>query len=166
MDALSLCFGEAEQLFKKRREKLDAFGLQRDAPKTRMPVATNATNATMSSELSTKCVGGKAGTTFFLIRVGDEANLYKTAKPSKANCLAATRDFFTVDLHGLNGTEALSALGKQLPRWIDAAMRGSHPWLINVKIVCGGGNQVLAEAVRGWIQRTRQVCRAPKSDYS
>ena len=42
-------------------------------------------------------------------------------------------------------------------------MRGEYPFVVLVKIVYGGGSQILAEAVAGWIKQNKQVANAPKS---
>ena len=41
-------------------------------------------------------------------------------------------------------------------------MRGAYQWVIPAVIVCGGGNQVLSEAVKGWIKCGDGVARAPR----
>jgi len=45
------------------------------------------------------------------------------------------------------------------------AMKGKYPWVIPVKVVCGGGSQ-LSEAVENWIKRNDHVANAPKNIYS
>ncbi|KAL7540296.1 hypothetical protein ACHAXR_010011 [Thalassiosira sp. AJA248-18] len=42
-------------------------------------------------------------------------------------------------------------------------MRGEYPWVIPVDIVCGGGSQILSEAVKAWIRNNRQVANRPKN---
>ena len=69
----------------------------------------------------------------------------------------------TIDLHGLTKDEALSKLDECLPKWVDIAMKGEHLWVIPVNIVCGGGNQILSEAVEAWIRQNTKVSNAPKS---
>lgn len=42
-------------------------------------------------------------------------------------------------------------------------MAEEYPFVIQVKIVCGGGNQILVEAVENWIRQSKNVAMAPKS---
>ena len=110
-------------------------------------------------------IGGKAGKTQFVIQVGEVANLYKTTKPSARSSSSKTRrDDIMIDLHGLK-EEALQKLNESLPGWVDTAMKGEHPWVIPVKIVVGGGNQILADAVEDWIRTKDSVSNAPKNLY-
>ena len=91
---------------------------------------------------------------------------YKTTKPSKKSSLASKEiPSIMVDFHGFTKEEALSKLDDCLPEWTHIAMQGQYPWVILVKIVCGGGNQILAEAVKNWIQCNKHVASAPKSIY-
>ncbi|KAL7543488.1 hypothetical protein ACHAWF_007400 [Thalassiosira exigua] len=70
-----------------------------------------------------------------------------------------------LDLHGFTREEALYKLNASLPDWVDDAMKGEYPWVVLVNIVCGGGSQILSEAVEKWIKQTGNVSNAPKSDY-
>jgi len=54
-------------------------------------------------------------------------------------------------------------LNESLPRWIDSAMRGSHPFVEVVDIITGSGKQILSEAVEGWIKTKKEVANRPKS---
>ena len=45
---------------------------------------------------------------------------------------------------------------------IDIAMKGNHPFVIRVDIVCGRGNQVLSELVASFIRDSPQVANRPK----
>ena len=102
--------------------------------------------------------GSKAGVPFYAVHVGATENLYKTQKPA----LAGRDKPISIDLHGRTMEEALSDLDSKLPEWINIAMRGAHPFMIRVVIVCGGGNQILSEAVEGWIKGNENVARAPQ----
>ena len=94
------------------------------------------------------------------------ANLYKTAKPSAARKQSSGHISREVDLHGCTKEEALAKLDECLPEWVDAAMKGEYPWVIAVRVVCGGGSQTLAETVEGWIRQSPNVSNAPKNLYS
>ncbi|KAL7525597.1 hypothetical protein ACHAXR_001074, partial [Thalassiosira sp. AJA248-18] len=73
-----------------------------------------------------------------------------------------TRPTATVNLHGYLKDEALGTLDDNLSVWVDVAMRGEYPWVIPVDVVCGGGSQILSEAVKVWIRSNRQVANRPK----
>ena len=70
-----------------------------------------------------------------------------------------------IDLHGLTKEESLNKLNECLPSWIEIAIKRSYPWVISVKIVCGGGSQILAEAVENWIKQDDRVSNASKNLY-
>jgi len=110
-------------------------------------------------------LGGKAGKTQFIIQVGEVSNLYKTTKPSSAS-RGRRQDDIMIDLHGLTADEAVYRLDKHLPTWIETAMKGTYPFVIPVKIVCGGGSQILAEVVENWIKQNDNVANAPRNMYS
>ena len=48
-------------------------------------------------------------------------------------------------------------------KWVNTAMNGNYPWVIQVKIICGGGYQILSETVDAWIREKKNVSNAPKS---
>jgi len=110
-------------------------------------------------------LGGKAGKTQFIIQVGEVSNLYKTTKPSSAG-RGRRQDDIMIDLHGLTAEEAVHRLDNSLPSWIETAMKGTYPFVIPVKIVCGGGSQILAEVVENWIKQNDHVANAPKNMYT
>ena len=105
-------------------------------------------------------IGGKAGRPYFIVQVGEVENLYKTKKPYRFQHSAAIT---MIDLHGHSKNKALDILNGSLPEWINTAMKGEHPWVVPVKIVCGCGNQILSEAVRRWIKSIRNISNAPKN---
>ena len=104
-----------------------------------------------------KTSGSKAGKTVYPILVGLESNLYSSSKVSR-NMKA-----ISLDLHGFSKKQALKTSKKNLPRWVDTAMKGEHPWVIPVNVICGDGSQELSEVVAAWIHREKQVANRPKS---
>ena len=162
MDSMQQVFGEAQQAFKEIRQELDAMNLQRTAPKERKRQQKSEPEDEPIANPSADGLGGKAGRSQFIVQVGDVSNLYKTAKP---NLRQARTDNIMLDLHGLTKGEALETLDECLAQWVDMAMQ-EPPFVILVKIVCGGGSQTLAEAVEGWIRNRKNVANAPKSVYS
>jgi len=169
--ALSKVFEEAESAFRSIRQRLNAMNLECMKPKTKKaatklvpPIPQSIDNPSTAGE------GGKAGKSHVFVQVGEESNLYKTSKPlsNRSNQCSSSRSTATnkaivIDLHGLTKTEALAKLDKALPVWVNMAMKGGYPFLVLVKIVHGGGNQVLEEVVASWIRQNRQVANAPKS---
>lgn len=127
------------------RNELNALKLRKSAPKVRKSKTTNKNGIEQSSIPSPAddaTLGGKAGKTSYPILVGEESNLYKTVKS------LASKSPIVIDLHGNTREEASERLGERLPSWIDTAMKGEYPWVIPVDIICGGGNQILAEVVQ------------------
>ena len=61
--------------------------------------------------------------------------------------------------------EALENLNSNLPEW-KIAMKSEYPFIIPVKIVCGGGSQVLSEVVDNWIHQQKDVANAPRHLYA
>jgi len=163
---LGKVYEEAEPTFKEIRQRLNALNLERTKPKQR----TSPTKATKPVEvvdnpLDDGQLAGKAGKAQFIIQVGEVSNLYKTTKHSSAG-RGKRQDDIMIDLHGLTAEEALHRLDKHLPDWIETAMKGTYPFVIPVKIVCGGGSQILAEVVENWIKQNDNVANAPKSMYT
>jgi len=156
---------EAEPLFKEIRQRLNAMNLERTKPKQRTsPSKKIESIEVVDNPLCTDELGGKAGKTQFIIQVGEVSNLYKTTKPSSAG-RGRRQDDIMIDLHGLTAKEAVYRLDKHLPDWIEMAMKGIYPFVIPVKIVCGGGSQILAEVVENWIKQNDNVANAPKNMY-
>ena len=145
-NAMSLVFEEAKQKFKDIRKRLNNGNMKRMPPKERK-VAPKPSEIYVQPQFLSDADVPKAGKTSFIVRVGDANNLYKTAKLQNKGPLGAF-----IDLHGLSKEQALAKLDESLPVWIDTAMKGSYPFVIQVKIVCGGGSQTLAEAVATWIK--------------
>lgn len=151
---LSRVFAEAAPQFVEIRQKLNAMNLVCSLPKDKtsrkLPIAIEPVEFN-SGNIG---LGGKAGVSSYEIHVGESEHLYKVTKTRTTP--------FSVDLHGLTRDEALSLLDSKLPEWVDAAMRGVYPWVSSGVIICGGGNQILSEAVDQWIKNNVNVARAPK----
>ena len=160
-------FTEAEPTFKEIRQRLNALNLERTKPKQRTsPSKTTAKHVeVVDNPLGNNQLAGKAGKTQFIIQVGEVSNLYKTTKSSSSS-RGRRQDDIMIDLHGLSAEEAVYRLDKHLPDWIETAMKGTYPFVIPVKIVCGGGSQILAEVVENWIKQNDNVANAPKNMYS
>jgi len=165
---LGKVYEEAEPTFKEIRQRLNAMNLERTKPKKRTsPSKSQSAVEVVDNPLADDDqVGGKAGKTQFIIQVGEVSNLYKTTKPSSSVGRGRRQDDIMIDLHGLTTEEAVDRLDKSLPNWIETAMKGTYPFVIPVKIVCGGGSQILAEVVENWIKESDNVANAPKNMYS
>jgi len=163
---LGKMYEEAEPTFKEIRQRLNAMNLERTKPKQRTSPSKTIEPSVevVDNPLGDDQLSGKAGKTQFIIQVGEVSNLYKTTKPSVAG-RGKRQDDIMIDLHGLTAEEAVCRLDKQLPSWIETAMKGTYPFVIPVKIVCGGGSQILAEVVENWIKQNDQVANAPKNMY-
>eukprot|EP00578_Thalassiosira_sp_NH16_P002003 CAMPEP_0181130940 /NCGR_PEP_ID=MMETSP1071-20121207/30142_1 /TAXON_ID=35127 /ORGANISM="Thalassiosira sp., Strain NH16" /LENGTH=584 /DNA_ID=CAMNT_0023217065 /DNA_START=111 /DNA_END=1861 /DNA_ORIENTATION=- len=150
---LSGVFAEASPKFEQIRQKLNALSLSCTPPKVKRtgkkPLAIDP--LPMVNNPNENGRGGKAGVPFYAIHVGE--NLYRVTKPLSQKSLS-------VDLHGMTQDEALRTLDNILPTWVNEAMRGSYPWVIPAVVICGGGNQILSEAVEGWIRRNENVAKA------
>jgi len=162
---LGKVYEEAEPAFKEIRQRLNALNLERTKPKQR----TSPSKATKPVEVvdnpldDGQLLGGKAGKTQFIIQVGEVSNLYKTTKPTAGR---GRRQDDIIDLHGLSAEEAVYRLDKHLPSWIETAMKGTYPFVIPVKIICGGGSQIIAEVVENWIKQNDNVANAPRNMYT
>jgi len=156
---LSEVFAEAAPRFARTRQRLNALGLACRPPKVKAvrrksPVEVAPLPAEFHNGEGT---GGKAGVPFYAVHVGAAENLYLTQRPT-----AARGKTLSIDLHGLTREEARAKLDAALPGWVETAMCGAYPWVVPATIVCGGGSQVLAEAVEGWIKEKDCVARAPR----
>ena len=169
--AISKVHEEAERTkFKAIRQQLNNMNLKCMQPKSRMPRAKPVSLLHSIENTSPSGVAEKAGKSYTLVQVGEESSLYKTSKPlanrngcSISSSLSFARKVITIDLHGLTKAGALAKLDESLPGLVSSAMRGEYPFVVMVKIVHGGGSQILAEAVAGWIKQNKQVANAPKS---
>lgn len=156
---LSRVFVEASPRFEEVRQKLNAMNLACCPPKDKTSKKKSMTSEPVDFNPNNVGLGGKAGVPLYEVRVGETENLYKVIKPLKVKP-------FTIDLHGFSMDEALSELDANLPGWIDVAMRGAYPWVISGVIICGGGNQILSEAVDQWIKGNVNVAKAPKRRFA
>ena len=166
--AISQVLDEAERAkFKAIRQQLNNMNLERMRPKSRMPRAKPVSLSHSIENTSLSGVAGKPGKSYTMVQVGEESSLYKTSKPfanhNRLHYSLSGRNVITIDLHGLTKAGALAKLDESLPGLVIEAMRGEYPFVVLVKIIHGGGSQILAEAVTGWIQKNRQVANAPKS---
>lgn len=159
---LSRVFDEAQSILKAIRQRLNALNIERTQPKQKRP-RSRKSKATVVPVFNPPSVGttGKAGKTSFVVQVGESCNLYKTTKRPLQQ-----RKPIVTDLHGMTKEEAISKLDSSLPQWTDTAMKGSYPFVVPVKIICGGGSQVLSEVVETWIKDNGNVSNAPKNLYA
>ena len=164
--AISKVFEEAGPAFKQIRQRLNAMNLERTPAKKRMPKLKPEPSAEVIDNPPTDGLAGKAGKTFFIIQVGEVTNLYNSTEPSALRRHSSNlKSNIMIDLHGMTVDEAVNKLDVSLPTWVGVAMQGEYPWVIPVKIVCGGGSQLLSEEVENWIKKTDQVANAPKNLY-
>lgn len=160
---LSKLHEEVEHRLKEIRTRLNTLCLERSPPKQRIrSKKTTKANTNLSMPMPNSGIGGKAGKTHFLVLVGEVQNLYKTAKPSSQQ---RSHSALTLDLHGLTRRDALTKLDESLEVWVETAMRGSYPFVVPAKIVCGCGNQIISETVEKWIGSTRNVGNAPNQPH-
>ena len=154
---MSRVFEELNPLLKDIRIRLHDLNLHKASPKARKPSSKKKSQSQAASiAMPTEdYVGGKAGKIAYPVMVGEVMNLYKTFKYSNKNPI-------TIDLHGFTKDEALKKLDESLSGWVDTAMGGEYPWVIPVDVICGGGGQILSEAVKDWIRSNRQVANRPK----
>ena len=168
-EALTRLFEEASAQFKTIREELTARNLERhpSKDKTRLSQGSSDNIRPVFHPPMMNGVGRKAGKSTFTIQVGEVEHLYKITKPSSLRKFGRQApQTTTVDLHGFTRSEAMAKLDAGLLEWNDIAMEGSYPWVIPVTIICGGGNQILSEAVGNWIKQNNNVANAPKNIFS
>jgi len=162
---LGKVYEEAESQFKEIRQRLNAMNLERTKPKQRITQSKTTKPVEEVDNPLLDQLRGKAGKTQFIIQVGEVSNLYKTTKSSSTPRGRRQEDIM-IDLHGLTTEEAVYRLDKHLPDWVETAMKGTYPFVIPVKIVCGGGSQILAEVVEKWIKQNDHVANAPRNMYN
>ena len=170
MDTMASVFVEAEPIFKDIRQRLNEMNLKCSKKKTRSPRAIQTKHVPVVFQPVDNPpedgLKGKAGKTQFIVNVGEMSNLYKTTnKQTSVGGSERKQDDMMIDLHGFTAKEALSKLDESLPSWIETAMKGTYPFVIPVKIVCGGGSQILAEVVEKWIKQNDNVANAPTKPF-
>jgi hypothetical protein len=157
---------EAESKFEEIRKMLNDLCIQRTDPKSKSRSKAKSIDRaplkSISCNVGSIGLGSKAGKGSFVVNVGEVDNLYRTSKHCKQY---PTKPTITLDLHHHTKKQAVTALNQYLPSWIDTAMNGVHPYVIQVEIVCGKGSQVLSEVVEQWIKCQRQVAKAPKKKH-
>jgi DNA-nicking Smr family endonuclease len=145
------------------RQQLISLSLHRTPPKKKTPpkAVADKENSHNSFALAKSTTTAKAGKTAYPVLVsGEVSNIFKTSKKRHKLCLKT--DLVTLDLHGMSKQQALQLLDEKLPVWVDLAMKGHHPFVLAVDIICGGGTQLLSEVVAQWIGDNNQVANRPK----
>lgn len=153
---LTSVFEEASELFRERRRRLNELVLEK-CPSKDKSMWSKANDATLKPVYheSTVDVYGKAGKPVYHVVVGSQEHLFKTSKYSRYREVIKPHK---IDLHGFTKEDALVKLNDSLPAWIDEAMK-EHPWTINVNIITGCGNQILADTVEQWIRENGNVTK-------
>lgn len=162
-------FEEADSIFKQLRQKIYSADIQKFTSKDKTTIVAKKEKTTKDDNgphaIPEENLGGKAGKIFFSVVVGDIEHLYSSTKPSHLRSNKSQhldKKSHVIDLHGHTVAEALRKLDEMLPEWINDAMTGDYPWTINLTIICGGGSQILSEAVEGWIRANKGVAIRPK----
>ena len=155
---------ELRPLLKIRRDKIASYYLQKAPPKVKKPIKAPKKSDThlMSISSNVPLISGKAGKSVYPVLVGEVNNLYKSSKKKFRSLSSSQTQTITLDLHACSRYKALGVLRKHLPKWIDIAMKGEHPFVIPVDIVCGGGNQILSELVAQFIRDNPQIANRPR----
>eukprot|EP00956_Cyclotella_meneghiniana_P022750 scaffold43406_cov36-Cyclotella_meneghiniana.AAC.1 len=158
---MNLVFKEIQPKLEQIRQHLHDLTLERTQPKDKAKSSKQAPANLEQVECRPISVdtGSKAGKGSFIVNVGEANNLYKTSKHSK---LIGSKPSICLDLHKLTKEQALAALNDSLHAWIETANSGLYPFVIQVRIVCGKGSQLLSEVVMQWINSQQQVAHAPK----
>ena len=155
--SMNLVLEELDPRLKDIRNHLNKLTLKNCPPKVRdhNTKRTYVSQAVTTFPLEDECLAKKAGKVAYPILVGEPSNLYKTSTLPHGGLVSN-------DLHGYSKVEALEQLDNSLPVWVDAAMRGSAPWVLGVDIICGRANQILSEAVKRWIRVNVHAANRPK----
>ena len=159
---LSQMFEEAEPRFKDIRQNLADLSIECQ-PKGKFSRPHRIMPTPVKSIDDNPCTigqGGKAGVPFYVVHVGETDNLYKTRHTAFDK-----KNSPSIDLHGYTREQALAELDSKLPEWVNTAHRGQYPFVIQATIICGGGNQILSEAVDLWIKSNDNVANAPKRKF-
>jgi len=164
---LTKIHGEAQDRFKRIRQRLNNLVIERSQPKIK-PSRSRTTKSKpsyphLAFKPSSEGIGGKAGKSRYEVQVGEVQHLYKTTKPSvMASHCSLSSTLPTLDLHGCTREEALGKLDESLKAWVDSALQGSYPFVRPATIVCGCGNQIMSDTVQEWIRSNNNVSNAPK----
>lgn len=158
MDSISFVFAEAEPTFREIRQRLNAMNLERTKPKQKKMAQKELYPRPINHNIVDD-IAGKAGRSQFIVLVGEPSNLYKQTQKRSSK----KESGIMIDLHGMTKEDALAQLDDALPTWIESAMKGVYPFVIPVKIICGKGNQILADVVENWIKKNDTVANAPKN---
>ena len=159
---------ELRPLLKIRRDKIASYYLQKAPPKVKKSIKApkkSDTHLLMTISSNVPLISGKAGKSVYPVLVGEVANLYKSSKKKFRSLSSSQTQTITLDLHACSRYKALGVLRKHLPKWIDTAMKGDHPFVIPVDIVCGGGNQILSELVAQFIRDNPQIANRPRGKF-
>ena len=154
---------EMEPKLRSIREAMNKSQIEHTDPKVKSEAPRRVPLKPMCSINNIDLVGlcGKAGRSIYIVNVGAAGNLYTTSKHTGNRSWS----IITIDLHGHTKQQALTALDTSLPCWVDTAMKQEHPYIIQVKIVCGKGSQILSEVVENWIRNKDKVANAPKNKH-
>lgn len=144
-------FSEMEPLLQEICKKLNDMCIQRTAPKVKTARTLPEARTKLSVNFaSARELESKAGKHLFRVNVGEVGNLYNTS--SKNRKVLSFHTSTSPDLHVHTAEQALDALNSNLQVWIDKAMEGLYPFVIQVEIICGKGYQILSEVVEKWIK--------------
>ena len=162
---LTALFEEAEPKFREIRKILNDLAIQKANKNSSTKKRTTSKVQLVENNPSNVGVGNSPGQIMYPIVVGNVNDLYKSSKRSSRRHSQPKdgKRRLSIDLHGKSKNEALKALNESLPRWIDSAMKGEHPFVEVVDIITGGGKQILSEVVEGWIKSNTHVANRPKS---
>ena len=150
-------FEEASPLLKEICQHLNTLNLVKQQPKTKDQTKKHAQVCSTLFKATMEDLGGKAGTSHFLVNVGEIHNLHKSSKTPHGPSTSSI-----IDLHGCSQEEAISRLNAGLKDCNEQAMLGSYPFIHSVEIVYGAGGQILSEMVERWIRSKPNVSNAPK----
>jgi len=159
--ALTKLHEELQPKLRLIRQCLNNLLIERSQPKSKSRRHSNRAPSPTHVDISCmKCLSGKAGKSNFMVHVGEVENLYKTRNIMTMHNSSSCTPM--LDLHGYTRDEALQKLDDNLHAWVEAAMKGAYPFVIQVQIISGCGNQIVSEAVEQWIRRKKNVAIAPK----
>lgn len=161
---LTLVFEEADPKFRDIRLRLNAMMIKKE-PKSTKVTANKPQLGAEGMSFAGNDNSGKAGKSIYNILVGERDNLYLSTKKKAPQCNTGSNQSISIDLHGCTKDKAIGMLDSALPVWVDFALTGSYPWVVKVDVICGGGNQILSEAVEKWIKEQKNVAQRPKSFY-